>query len=76
MTEAEIKQAVKEAVSEALRGANLVDGPTHIAHHQALEGLLQAKQEAYKVGVRTVVVGFIGLVVLGIATWVREQVFK
>ena len=63
----QIKQAVREAVSEALRGANLVDGPTHIAHHQAIEEFLVLTKHAKKTVIGGVVLGVLSLFLLGIA---------
>lgn len=67
--EAQIKEAVKEAVAEALKGANLIDGPTHIAHHQAFEDFLALTKHAKKTFVGAVVMGFIALLMLGVAAW-------
>jgi hypothetical protein len=72
MTREEIRAAVKEAVTEALRGANLIDGPTHIAHHQALEDMLQAKRHAWKVSITVIIGGLIGLLILGIKSWMEK----
>lgn len=69
MTDIEIKQVVKEAVSEALRGSSLVDGPTHIAHHQAFEDFLALTRFAKKSAVGAVVAGLIALIMLGMAAW-------
>lgn len=66
----QIKAAVREAVSEALRGANLVDGPTHIAHHQAIEEFLVLTKHAKKTVIGSLVVGVLSLLLLGIAAWV------
>lgn len=66
----QIRTAVREAVSEALRGANLVDGPTHIAHHQAIEEFLVLTKHAKKTVIGGVVLGLLSLFLLGIAAWV------
>ena len=66
----QIKRAVREAVSDALRGANLVDGPTHIAHHQAIEEFLSLTKHAKKTVIGSLVVGVLFLLLLGIAAWV------
>ena len=71
MTEQRLRQVVKEAVKEELLGANLVDGPTHLAHHQEIENLIQLKRHAQKTGIATVIVGLIGLTVLGIWAWIN-----
>lgn len=73
MSEAEIKAVVKSAVAEALkdelRAANLIDGPTHIAHHQALSEFLSLTRHAKKTFVGAVIMGCIALLMLGIAVW-------
>lgn len=71
MTEQRLRQVVKEAVKEELLGANLVDGPTHILHHQEIESWLQMKKHAQKTGIATVIIGLIGLTVLGIWAWLN-----
>ena len=73
MNEQHLRQVVKEAVKEELLGANLVDGPTHLAHHQEIENLIQLKKHAEKTGIATVIVGLIGLTVLGIWAWINGQ---
>ena len=73
MNEQRLRQVVKEAVKEELLGANLVDGPTHLAHHQEIENLIQLKKHAEKTGIATVIVGLIGLTVLGIWAWINGQ---
>ena len=70
MTDAEIKAVVKEAVSEALNGANLIDGPKHIAHHLAIEEALKMASHAKKTFIGTVVKGVMALVLLGFLAWV------
>ena len=77
MTQEElVKKAVKEAVAEALKGANLIDGPTHILHHQEFENWIQAKRlvgnVAVKVTVTAFVVGLLGMVAIGFLEWVRK----
>jgi len=69
VSEAEIKAIVKEAVSEALKGANLIDGPTHIAHHQALDEFLSLTKHAKKTFVGAFIMGVIALIMLGMAAW-------
>lgn len=73
MSEAEIKEAVREAVCEALRGSNIVDGPTHIAHHQAIEEFLTLTKHAKKTVIGSLVLGVIALLLLGVASWVSGQ---
>ena len=70
MTKEDIKAVVKEAVSEALKGANLIDGPTHIAHHQAIAEALNMASHAKKTVIGTVVKGVMALVLLGCLAWV------
>ena len=73
MNEQRLRQVVKEAVKEELLGANLVDGPTHLAHHQEIENFIRLKQHAEKTGIATVIVGLIGLTVLGVWAWLNGQ---
>jgi len=68
--EAQIKKAVKEAVSEALKNANLIDGPTHIAHHQAIAEALSMASHAKKTVIGAVVKGVMALLLLGCLAWV------
>jgi hypothetical protein len=68
----DLQALIKEAVAEALRASNLIDGPTHIAHHQALEEMIQAKRHAYRVGITVIISGLIGLLVLGIKSWAEK----
>ena len=67
--EALIKKAVREAVSEALKGASLIDGPTHIAHHQAMAEALSMASHAKKTVVGVLVKGFMALLLLGCLAW-------
>jgi hypothetical protein len=66
---AELEAAVTAAVTKALRDGSLIDGPTHIAHHQAIEEFLQLARHARKTVVGGLVMGVLALVVLGIAVW-------
>ena len=70
MTEDQIRDAVKEAVAEALKGANLIDGPTHIAHHQAMSEALNLMAHAKKTIVGSLVRGVMALLLLGCLAWV------
>ncbi|MCL1939944.1 MAG: hypothetical protein FWG04_04720 [Desulfovibrionaceae bacterium] len=70
VNEAQLKKAVKEAVSEALKSANLIDGPTHIAHHQAIAEALSMASHAKKTVVGAVVKGIMALLLLGCLAWV------
>ena len=72
MTREELQALVKEAVADALRASNLIDGPTHIAHHQALEDMIQAKRHAHKVGITVIVGGLVGLLIMGIKSWMEK----
>lgn len=69
-TDEEIRALVKEAVAEALRGANIIDGPTHIAHHQAIGEILSLAGYAKKKIVGGIVSGLLCLLLLGAAVWV------
>ncbi|MDR2075721.1 MAG: hypothetical protein LBP61_02125 [Desulfovibrio sp.] len=72
LTREEIRSAVKEAVAEALKAANLIDGPTHIAHHQALEDMILARRHAHRVGITVIVGGLVGLLIMGIRSWLEK----
>lgn len=65
-----VQEWVKEAVSEALENANLVDGPTHIRHHQVLQDFCETynkvKTTGITVTVTALVTGFITVIVLGL----------
>jgi hypothetical protein len=72
MTASEERMAaiVKQAVREELAGANLVDGPTHIAHHQALAAALTLMEHAKKTVIGALVRGVMALLLLGCLAWV------
>ena len=72
MTDEQIRAVVREAVQEALKGANLVDGPTHIAHHQAIEEQLQLFRHAKKGLVSVIISGLAGLIAWGMWAWVNH----
>ena len=63
---------MKDAVKEALKEINLVDGPTHIAHHQALEEVIQAKRAAAKFALKAFIGGIVGLIILGLKAWIAQ----
>ena len=65
-----IREATREAISEALRGASIVDGPTHIAHHQAIDEFLKLTVHAKKTMVGAIVLGLTTLLVLGFGAWI------
>ena len=67
-----IRDLVKEAVAEALRESNLIDGPTHIAHHQALEEQLQLCRTAKRGLATSFVMGLCGLIAWGMWAWVNH----
>ena len=69
MTEEQIMAAVRGAVREELRGANLIDGPTHIAHHHALAEFLSLMKHAKKTMIGAFVLGLVGILLLGLAAW-------
>lgn len=73
MTEVQIHNIVRSAVSDALkqelRGANLIDGPTHIAHHQAIDEFLSLAKHAKKTFVGAIIMGIFALLMLGVAVW-------
>lgn len=64
-----IRQAVAEAVKRELRGANLIDGPTHLAHHQAMEEFMALAKHAKKTAVGAFIMGVFALMLLGAAAW-------
>ena len=72
MTEEQVKTVVREAVSEALKTANIIDGPTHIAHHQAIEEQLQLFRHAKKGLVSVIISGLAGLIAWGLWAWVHH----
>ena len=72
MTDEQIKAVVREAVAEALKGANLIDGPTHIAHHQAIEEQLQLFRHAKKGLISVIISGLAGLIAWGMWAWVHH----
>ena len=72
MTTSEERMAaiIKQAVREELAGANLIDGPTHIAHHQAMAEALNLMAHAKKTIVGSLVRGVMALLLLGCLAWV------
>ena len=70
---AAVKEAAREAVADALRGANLIDGPTHIKHHQAIEEFLNLTLHAKKTVVGAVIKGLCWLLLAGFALWAAMQ---
>lgn len=66
---AEIKAIVTEAVKEALKNANVVDGPTHIAHHLFLEEQLSLMRHAKKTVVGALILALVALLSLGLTAW-------
>lgn len=62
-----LKEAVREAVREELKAANIVDGPTHVQHHEFIGNLCDsfdtAKKTAIRCLVNTVVLGTIAAVI-------------
>ncbi len=64
-----IRTAVREAVSEALRSANLIDGPTHVAHHQMLEEQIALVRHAKKGILSAIVTGLCALLAWGLWAW-------
>ena len=72
MTDEQIKSVVREAVAEALIGANLIDGATHIAHHQAIEEQLQLFRHAKKGVVSVIISGLAGLIAWGLWGWIHH----
>jgi hypothetical protein len=67
-----VASAVAEAVAAALKASNLIDGPTHLSHHQAIEEMLQARRHAYKAGITVIIGGLVSLLVMGVRSWLKE----
>lgn len=69
----ELQRLVKEAVAEALKGENLIDGPTHILHHQWIADYCDTFSKVKIAGLTafalTCIGGVITLIVLGFRTW-------
>jgi hypothetical protein len=67
VTESDIQDAVRRAVREELKAANIVDGPTHMRHHQYLEqwcnSMDTVRNTALKVLVTAVIGGIVAAVV-------------
>lgn len=72
MTEEQIRAVVREAVNDALKGNNIIDGPTHIAHHLAIEEQLQLFRHAKKGLISVLVSGLAGLIAWGLWAWVHH----
>lgn len=70
MNEDQIATIVRQAVREELRGANVIDGPTHIAHHQAIAEALGMVAHAKKTVIGTLVKGIMALLLLGCLAYV------
>lgn len=68
-----IREAVAEAVRGELRGANLIDGPTHIQHHQAIAEFLALTRHAKKTVIGGFMLGLMALLLLGLAAWVAGK---
>ncbi|MDR0338730.1 MAG: hypothetical protein LBH65_00460 [Desulfovibrio sp.] len=69
----EIKDMVSEAMSEALKGANIIDGPTHIAHHQFLEENIVLARHAKKTAVGLFIKGIGALLLLGLLAFIWQH---
>lgn len=68
--DARIKEVVKEAMAEALAGANLVDGPTHTLHHQFVGDLMDYSRHTKRTALGLLTKGVLFLLVAGFALWV------
>ena len=66
-------KAAAEAVADALKTANLIDGPTHLRHHQLIEDFCdtfgKVKTASITVVVAAIITGIITVVILGIRSW-------
>ena len=69
MDEKRLESIVADAVARALREGSLVDGPMHIAHHQAIEEFLLLARHARKTAVGAFVMAVLTLAVFGLALW-------
>lgn len=68
-----IRAMVAEGVKEALKDASLIDGPTHIKHHQAIEEALVLLRHARKTGVAAIVSSLFVLLALGVGAWLAGR---
>lgn len=68
-----VREATAEAVADALKAANIVDGPTHLRHHQFIEDFCSTYGQVKKAGITAVVTlvvtGLLALLVLGFSHW-------
>lgn len=68
-----VREAAGEAVADALKAANIVDGPTHLKHHQFIEDFCCTYGQVKKAGITAIVTilvtGVIALLVLGFTHW-------
>jgi hypothetical protein len=66
-------EAAAKAVAEALKAANIVDGPTHLRHHQFLEDFCNTYGQVKKASIVAIVTLLVGgiftLVILGFTHW-------
>lgn len=63
----EIREVVREAVRDELKAANIIDGPTHIKHHEFIGDLCESfdtvKKTTLRVLVNAMVIGLIAAVI-------------
>ncbi len=61
------------AVADALKAANIVDGPTHLRHHQFIDDFYCTYGQVKKAGIAAIVTALVGgtiaLLVLGLKHW-------
>lgn len=70
-----VQEWVREAVGDALSAANIIDGPTHIKHHQILQEFCDTYSKVKTTSITVLVATFIGgvitIVVLGFRAWIK-----
>jgi len=66
VSDEDIKEAVREAVREELRSANIIDGPTHVRHHEFIERWCKTMDTVGTTTVRIVVTAVVGAIIAAI----------
>lgn len=61
-----VSDCAREAVREELRAANIIDGPTHVKHHEVLGRWCDAMDTAGKTLIRTLVASLVGGLILAV----------
>jgi hypothetical protein len=68
----EIKESVREAVREELRAANIIDGPTHVRHHEFINDLCESFDTAKKTTIRVLVNAFVIGVIAAVVYYAKR----